>query len=104
LPPARMIRRGRWKFIHYEGYEPQLYDLEEDPGEWYDLGTDPDFAETRRQLRERALEGWSAQFLTSELQRRRSHHGLLHEWFSQVRPDHPLQWKASPGSNELCIK
>ncbi len=30
---TRMLRSGRWKLIYYHGYEPQLFDLEEDPAE-----------------------------------------------------------------------
>lgn len=30
---AFMLRRSRWKLIHYVGYEPQLFDLEADPWE-----------------------------------------------------------------------
>lgn len=33
-----MLRRGRWKYVHYVGYPPQLFDLESDPGETRDLG------------------------------------------------------------------
>jgi choline-sulfatase len=32
-----MVRFGRWKYVHYEGYRPQLYDLDADPGETRDL-------------------------------------------------------------------
>jgi choline-sulfatase len=32
-----MVRFGRWKYVHYQGYAPQLYDLEADPGETRDL-------------------------------------------------------------------
>ena len=40
-----MIRVGKWKYVHYAGYEPQLFDLEADPFEARDLGTDPDHAD-----------------------------------------------------------
>ncbi len=36
-----MIRHGKWKYVHYVGYLPQLFDLEADPLELRDLGTDP---------------------------------------------------------------
>jgi choline-sulfatase len=36
---AFMIRQGRWKYIHYLGMKPQLFDLETDPDELSDLGT-----------------------------------------------------------------
>lgn len=37
---AFMIRRGRWKFIHYVGFEPELFDLEQDPEELHNLAND----------------------------------------------------------------
>jgi len=33
-----MLRKGDWKFVAYPGYEPQLFDLAEDPDEIRDLG------------------------------------------------------------------
>lgn len=38
---AFMLRKGRWKLIYYAGYRPALYNLEADPEELKDLGTDP---------------------------------------------------------------
>lgn len=40
-----LVRWGRYKYIHYEGYAPQLFDLEADPTERRDLAADPAFAE-----------------------------------------------------------
>lgn len=36
-----MLRFGRWKYIHDEGFAPQLFDLERDPEEARDLAGDP---------------------------------------------------------------
>jgi hypothetical protein len=36
-----MVRFGRYKYIHYEGYRPQLYDLEADRFEAHDLALKP---------------------------------------------------------------
>jgi choline-sulfatase len=36
-----MIRRGRYKYVHYVGMPPMLFDLESDPRERNDLGRDP---------------------------------------------------------------
>jgi choline-sulfatase len=41
---AFMIRKGRFKYIHYAGMAPQLFDLESDPEERRDLGSDPGYA------------------------------------------------------------
>jgi len=42
-----LLRQGRWKYVHYVGYPPELYDLESDPLEARDLGTDPAHARQR---------------------------------------------------------
>jgi len=47
---AFMIRRGRWKYIHYAGMTPQLFDLDDDPEERRDLGESPDHADIRQGL------------------------------------------------------
>lgn len=35
-----MVRWGKWKYVHYEGYRPQLFDLDADPLEIRDLATE----------------------------------------------------------------
>lgn len=52
---AYMIRKGRWKFVHYVGFEPQLFDLVADPEELNDLGTAPELEPVRRQLMDELL-------------------------------------------------
>jgi choline-sulfatase len=36
-----MIRHGRYKYVHYVGMPPMLFDLAADPGERNDLAGDP---------------------------------------------------------------
>ncbi len=45
-----MVRDERYKYVHYVGMPPQLFDLEDDPLETRDLGQDPAYAETRAAL------------------------------------------------------
>lgn len=45
-----MVRRGRWKYIHYIDGPPQLFDLAADPGELDDLGDSPAHADVRAEL------------------------------------------------------
>lgn len=42
-----LLRLGRWKYVHYVGYPPELFDLQADPLEARDLGQDPAFARER---------------------------------------------------------
>ena len=42
---AFMIRDGKYKFVYYVKYEPQLFDLEADPEELTDLAGDPAYGE-----------------------------------------------------------
>ena len=50
---AFMVRTERWKYIHYEGFRPQLFDLEADPDEFDDLGEGAAHADVRAELHER---------------------------------------------------
>lgn len=45
-----MIRKGRWKYIFYVGLAPQLFDLEADPTEANDLGSDTNFEQIRSEF------------------------------------------------------
>ncbi len=45
-----MIRHGSYKYIHYVGQSPQLFDLEQDPQELVDLSDDPGSREIRERM------------------------------------------------------
>ena len=57
VPPyhcrAVMLRSQRWKYIDYQGFAEQLFDLDDDPQELCDLGRDPAYGHVRRAFRER---------------------------------------------------
>ena len=48
---AFMLRRGRYKYIHYTGYPPELFDLEDDPEELHNLSDGPLLAKFEARLR-----------------------------------------------------
>lgn len=48
---AFMVRRGRYKYIHYAAYPAQLFDLEADPEELHDLAGDPAHAAVVKEYR-----------------------------------------------------
>ena len=52
---AYMLRHGRWKYHHYVGFPPELFDLETDPEETRDLAGDPAFAPVLADMERRLL-------------------------------------------------
>jgi choline-sulfatase len=46
-----MVRQGRYKYVYIHGYDSQLFDLENDPGEWHNLAGQPDFAAIEAHLK-----------------------------------------------------
>jgi arylsulfatase A-like enzyme len=54
---AWMIRSKKWKYVFYEGFRPQLFDLENDPRELVDRGADPALASVRAEYDERLSNG-----------------------------------------------
>ena len=54
-----MVRTREWKYVHWEGFRPQLFDLAADPGELADLGADPGCDAVRASMRERLFD-WIA--------------------------------------------
>ena len=51
-----MVRTDRWKYIAYEGFRPQLFDLEQDPDEFEDLGDSPAHEAVRAEMAARLLD------------------------------------------------
>lgn len=54
--PCFMARQGRYKYIFIRNEKHQLFDLENDPGEWHNLCGDPNYATIENELRSRILE------------------------------------------------
>ena len=52
-----MIRNGKWKYVYFVHYpdRPELFDLEKDPEELHDLGTDPKFQKYKEECHAKLL-------------------------------------------------
>ena len=65
--PSCMIRRGRWKLYKYhDDTPPVLFDLEDDPEELNDLGTDSGHESVRNELLKRLYDGWDPDYVLEE--------------------------------------
>jgi len=51
-----MVRNERWKYVHWRGMRPQLFDLVHDPDELVDLGDAPGLEPVRAQMKDLLLE------------------------------------------------
>jgi arylsulfatase A-like enzyme len=57
---AWMVRDARWKYVHWSsGHRPQLFDLVNDPQEFFDLGAEATHEGVRQAMREKLL-AWFA--------------------------------------------
>ncbi|MEO1201048.1 MAG: sulfatase/phosphatase domain-containing protein [Pseudomonadota bacterium] len=59
-------REDRFKYVHFAGLPPLLFDLVEDPGETRDLSQDPDYRDLRLEMAEKLL-SWRAEHLDRAL-------------------------------------
>lgn len=102
--PGRMIRRGPWKLIHYEGCEPMLFNLDEDPNEFDNRAQDPACRDVRGYLHDRVLEGWDPDAAQRTLRLRAEGQSLLREWML-AWPDIPEDgdyWPAPDEANAIA--
>lgn len=98
--PSRMLLRWPWKLIHYHRHDqPQLFNLERDPGETHDLRADPYCATVRDELRARAREGWDGDGIMRILAHRRPLHEAITRWAHRMNPPDPDHWLEPEGCN-----
>jgi arylsulfatase A-like enzyme len=57
---AWMVRTARWKYVHWQGFAPQLFDLERDPHEFRDCAGDAASAPVIDAMRARLLDWFCA--------------------------------------------
>ena len=97
-----MLFDGRYKYVHCLGFSPMLFDLQEDPNELTDLGSDHGYGAVRLQLGEQMLD-WSAGLknrvtVSQEMFTQRSGHagkvGIIIGYWQQE--DVPLELQMEP--------
>lgn len=67
--PCFMIRKGKYKYVYIHGEDAQLFDLQEDPGEWNNLAGSPEFQDVEEELRGRIMQRFAPDAIEKELQR-----------------------------------
>ncbi len=106
-PRQFMVATKRWKYIHAQGFRPMLFDLENDPDELVDLGTDPAYEDVRTEMAGH-LSDWarrlsqrttmSPEQIIKERARSPSHGILLGAWDeSEASPEQLQFYGPRPG-------
>lgn len=91
--PCRMIRQGPWKYCWYAEHEPELYNLEDDPGEMSNRAEDPDCAEICTELKTRLFaDGWDPEQIRNAVQARQPDRAYLYKFARALEPADPYQW------------
>lgn len=62
----RMVKRGPWKLMHFEGFEPLLFNLETDPDEMYNRAADPASAKILQELTTLLKKDWDPKAIMKE--------------------------------------
>jgi len=57
---AWMVRTWRWKYVHWQGMRPQLFDLDADPSELKDLGASAGYGDVVTEMRARLFDAFAA--------------------------------------------
>lgn len=91
--PCIMARQGRYKYHYIHGFEPRLFDLDNDPGEWHNLSGEAACREVEARLRDRILDRFDPDAIAEEnlasLYRRR----LVRDTMAR----HGRTWSHEPG-------
>jgi choline-sulfatase len=67
-----MLRKGRWKYVHYVRHRPQLFDLENDPEELVDVAGRPESAPLLAALRAALFEFCDPEEVDARAKRRQA--------------------------------
>lgn len=102
---AAMIRRGNYKLISYYGYDiPQLFDLENDPEERYDLGSVAEYQDRIRELEAELYQNWDAQKAEKDCQEALENSKVLSKWAKVTKYPIPEHWNSSHAENYLLAE
>jgi choline-sulfatase len=97
----RMVRRGDWKLSYYHGFDPQLFNLADDPHEMTDLAATPEHAEKRDELMHLVLREWDPELVKEQIEQLTAEGAVLKSWASAVSPEDEYRWDLDPKMDHL---
>jgi len=100
--PSAMIRYQQYKLVQHAGYQTcQLFNIDEDPQELNDLGTNSAYKDVVAQLMSDLSQYWNSQEAQQQLKRSKVHFTLMKQWFELVQPPLVEEWRGNPANNYL---
>ena len=97
----RMLRSGPWKLNYYHGYQPQLFNLEEDPFETLDRNNDPACKGIKSELLDRLLDDWDPDLIRQRMHILKEEQIISEDWASNTTPQDELRWELDPEMDQL---
>ncbi len=97
----RMIRRGNWKLIYYHHWNPQLFNLVDDPDELVDRSEDPGCQDVLQELTGRLLAGWNPEQIAVKMTAKRADNVIARDWARNTHPAEAYRWELKPEMNIL---
>ena len=97
----RMIRQDNWKLNYYHGYDPELFNLEDDPLEKNDLCKDKSFSGIKSTLMDQIFDGWDPNQIRSQMRILKQEQTIMEDWASNIDPDDQLRWNLNPEYDQL---
>ncbi len=86
---SRMVRSGPWKYNYYHEMEPELFNMQDDPGELHNLTGQPQYHEIEQRLRDLVLQNWLPGHVRERVQRRKRERVLIANWVRATQPPEP---------------
>lgn len=96
----RMLLRDGYKYVYYDEFPAQLFDLGHDPGEHHDLGQNPAYAAVRETFRAATLADWDPDAILAALKDGEARKQLWSAWGANTRPADSHRWQM-PQNEEL---
>ena len=104
-PPSRMVRKGPWKLIKYRGETPPvLYNLDDDPAELNDLGSDPQHTGVREMLLKRLYDGWDPDDVYEQSMAMQLDADVIGKWGETVKPEHEDTVPIPPDAEQIELR
>ena len=92
----RMVRSGDWKLNYYHGFDPQLFNLVEDPAELNDRSSDPSCRNVLDEMMDRVLDGWDPVWVQDRMRALKEEQDLMVQWARNVDPPDTHRWDLRP--------